>query len=743
MAEVARSKTVAYWCDQIAIYEREFSKWQERSKKIVKRYKDERNQTENTVARFNILWSNVQTLAPALYAKNPIPNVDRRFEDDDKVGTTAARVLERSVTYFVDNDLFGNVMTQAVLDRLLPGRGTAWVRYVPRFENGVDQEAQVTDDTDTETQEDVLYSEDVVIDYVHWMDFGHTWGRTWEEVDAVWRKVYLTRSQLKKRFKNGADVPLDKEIKDDTDSTKSIAVKACIYEIWDKTNRKVYWISKSMEDPLDERDDPLGLKDFFPCPKPIYATMANDNLIPSPDYTQYQDQANELDNLTGRINSITKSLKVVGVYDKSAEGLSRILSEGLQNTMVPVEQWAIFGEKGGLKGAVDWFPMEMVSNVLIALYEAREKVKQDLYEITGISDIIRGATNPNETLGAQKLKGQFATLRLDNMQKDVARFSRDLVRIMAEIIAEHFSIETIKQISGIKLMTMQEKQMAMMELQQPGPDGQPKQPPEELQELLEAPTWEEVDKLLRDDTLRCFRISIETDSTIKADQDAEKAQRVELIGAVGGFLQQATMLPPQLQPLAAELLMFGVRGFKISREIETTFDIAMKKIKQASEAPPEADPAIEADKMKMQVEGQKLQLEKQSSDQNIEIEKEKLQMERQKMAIDVAMKTKEIDLELERVNADKYKSRMDAKSKVTPDVAMSDPDMNDGEVTPMTQAFAKMMEMIAQGFQQMSQLQASGDKAIIQAVMQPRITEVVRGPDGRIVSGVSSVGTVQ
>lgn len=750
MAE-KRSKTQSFWCDQISIYEKEFSKWEGRSKKIVKRYKDERTDPDNTKAQFNILWSNVQTLQPALYAKNPIPNVDRRFEDNDKVGTTAARVLERSVTYFIDSDIFSAVMSQCVLDRLLPGRGLAWVRYKFTDEAG---QAEVTDDTQSDIPEN--YTEDVVVDYVHWLDFGHTWARTWEEVRGVWRKVYMTRAELVKRFKNGKDVPLDKEEKNNED--KVGVRKACVYEIWDKVEKKAIWINKTMGAPLDERPDPLQLKDFFPCAKPLYATLANDNLIPSPDYAQYQDQAIELDVLTARIESITKSLKVAGVYDAAAEGVQRILTEGIENTMIPVEQWAVFGEKGGLSGVMDFLPLKDIVECLISLYEAREKVKQDLYEISGISDIIRGATDPNETATAQQLKGQFATLRLDNMQKDVARFSRDLIRIMVEIIAEHFSIETIKQISAIKLLTEEEKQQLMMVSQQPGPpgpDGQPTPPkplPEEQQELLEQPTWEEVEQLIRNDTLRCFRISIETDSTIKQDQEAEKNSRIELIGAVGGFLQQAVLLPPQLQPLAAELLRFGVKGFRVSREIEAAFDLAIKKINEAAEAPPQPDPEQmkaqaenERSKAEMQLEGEKLKMEQQKMAIDVEAKKAEFALKAQEMAQKGKEHNASVGLELEKIGAGKIKDRLDAKTKVTPDVAMSDPDMNEGEVTPMTQQFTQMMQSIAQGFQQLAMLQAKGDQAIMQAISQPRQTTAIRGKDGKIEGAISTVAghTVQ
>lgn len=746
---VVQNKLVTFWCEQISIYEKSAQAWEGGSKKIVKRYKDERKDTQVEAARFNILWSNVQTLLPALYAKNPIPNIDRRFEDDDKVGTTAARVLERATTYYIDNDLFSNVMVQCVLDRLLPGRGVSWVRYVPQFDEGG---AEVTDDvTKGSGAEKVpdLYTEDVVVDYVHWQDFGHTWARTWEEVRAVWRIVYMSREEMKKRgFKDWKTIPLEKE-SEDTEEKRG-ETKAKIYEIWDKVKSEVIWLHKGVEGEQDRRPDPLGLKDFFPCPKPIYATLANDTLIPTPDYRQYESQAKELDDITARIASIQKSLKVIGVYDASAEGLSRLLTEGNDNTMVPVEQWAIFGEKGGLKGAVDYFPMEMVATVLLQLYEVRNTVKQDLYEISGISDIIRGATNPNETLGAQELKGKFASLRLDSMQKDVARFSRDLVRMTAEIIAEHFDIETIKQISGIKLLTQPEKMQLQAQTAVPGPDGQPTPVPDEIQELLDSPTWEEVEQLLRDDTLRCFRISIETDSTIKQDQEAEKAARVELIGQVGMFLQQAAALPKELQPLAAELLQFGVKGFKISRELETTFDVTLKKIRKQAEMPSPPDPEqakiqmeAEQHKAQMQFDQQKLQADAQSQQQQQQLDREKMVQEKYLADQNFVLERERMAQEGKKVDNDKLAMRLDAKTKVAPELAMSDPDMNDMEITPLAKmiqdSMSQIAQMMMQGLQQIAQQQQMADQAILAAVTAPKKTEVIRGPDGRIQGGVSVI----
>lgn len=622
------SSTVAFWIGQIDTYEQKFQPWEKRSKEIIDRYRDERKNTKGR-AKFNILWSNVQTLSPALYARPPKVNIDRRFQDNDDLGRYSALVLERASSYFVGQDMFDDVMKQSVLDRLLSGRGTTWIRYVPTFK----AVEQVTDDM-SEDQE--LMYEDVVPDYVHWCDFGHTWARTWQEVRGVWRRVFLSRAELVKRFGEeiGNKIPLDARVKTEDGKETDIGNKAVVYEIWDRVKKKALWVHRDMPEVLDEKDDPLKLKDFFPCPKPLYSTLTNDSLVPVPDYILYQDQARELDTLTGRIESITKALKVAGVYAADAQGLDRLLSEGTENKLIPVDQWAAFAEKGGLAGVFSLMPMNEIVQTLVALYEARDKVKQDLYEITGISDVIRGATKANETATAQQLKGQYASLRLDNMQKDVSRFSRDMVRIITEIIAEHFSIETIKQISGIKLLTEAEKQQLQIAAQ----SGQPL--PEELTELLDLPTWEQIEQIIRDDAARCFRIDIETDSTIKTDQEAEKAARTEFLNAAGTFIQQMVQVPnPELQPLLMEMLMFGVRGFKVSRELETTFDSVIDKMKKAAEnpAPPQPDPAIEAEARKAEMEGSKIKNDSQIKmldiQSNVQIEQQKNELEKMKLQL--------------------------------------------------------------------------------------------------------------
>lgn len=656
---------VARWVAEVTLYDRETRTWYERGKRILRRYKDERSPIggDDGRTRYNVLWSNTQTLQPALYARNPKPDIQRRFKDADPVGRVTSDILERSASYFCDTDGFGSGMRNCVLDFLLPGRGTTWLRYVPHMKPAVEvtddvtegDSAQESDGPQTEVPE-VIDHEEVCTDYVHPEDFGHNICRTWEETYCIWRKVYLTRDELIKRFgdEKGKLPPLDYTPTSLNDTKLDSGIgKATIYELWDKTRRVAVWFHKTVPETLDLREDPLRLEDFWPIPRPIFANLTNDSLIPTPFYVEYQDQARELDNLTARIGSLTKSIKVAGAYDASVQALGRILSEGVDNTMIPVESWAMFAEKGGIQGAMSFLPLKEIAEALIQLYQAREQVKKDLHEISGIPDIVRGDSNPNETLGAQEIKTSFATNRISDQQREIQRFARENIRIMVNIICEHFQIETIKKISGVRLFTAQEKQQIQQYQQimvqqpppQPGAPPQPMltQPPpvlsglsqDQIETMMNDPTWEEVEALIRDQAMRGFRIDIETDSTIKADQEQDKAARVEFLKAVGTFLgeaQQVGASQPEMVPVLGQMLMFGVRGFPIGKELEGALNTAIQKLeKQAQNPQPKQDPEMAKVQADSQAAAAKLQAETQLQQAKMQGE---MQLAQQKAQID-------------------------------------------------------------------------------------------------------------
>lgn len=643
----------------IGDYEKWAKDWLDRSKKIIARYRDDRNEQisdERRARKFNVFWSNVQTLMPAVYAQKPRPQVERRFKDRDPVARVASETLERCVAFTTDGEAFDTVVRQCRDDYLLIGRGMAWVRYVPHFQpmapEGMETPEQEVAEDGTQISGTVeneaaeaqrLIFEEVCFDYVAWRDFGHTPARIWEEVRQVWRKVQMTREDLVERFGeevgNAVNLDARPEVGDEKDTTSKLRdqlySRANVYEIWDKSRGKVFWLCKGYKDALlGEADDPLGLRDFFPCPRPLYATLTTDTLIPVPDYALYQDQAKELDELSERLFLLIKACKANGVYAGTEDSsIGRLMSEGTDNTLIPVDQWAAFADKGGIKGLIDFLPLDTIIKAIAELTGRFQAVKQEVYEITGIADIVRGYSQASETATAQQIKGRFATLRLQDRQKAVAQFARDLMALAGEIIAEHFNPQTIALMSGIQ-----------------------EQPQDDQQLFPQAVA------LLRQDAMRRFRIDIETDSTIAADEQADKQAAVELMQAIGTGLRDGLPLAaqaPEILPLLEQGMLFTIRRFKGGRTfeaaVEQSFERLLQRAQQAQQQPPQPDPDVEKAKAELALKQQEAQLAAQLEQQKAEAQialktrehEQSMQMQRERAELDMTIAREKASLDLD------------------------------------------------------------------------------------------------
>jgi hypothetical protein len=748
------------WYKVIMGYERSYKRWEARVDRIVKKYKDDSRYDRNPNARFNILWSNVQTIQPAIFARLPRPDVSRRFRDNDPIGRVASMMLERALEFEIEHyGDYKSAMNNAVLDRLLGGRGVAWVRYEPHFVGEMANEFDdmpedgfsVTEDADEAETFEAMEIEDperieyecAPVDYVHWKDFGHTIARTWEEVTAVWRRVYMSRPALVERFgeEMGYKIPLDTKPDDLKQSYKSDdgVYEAVIYEIWDKETGKVLWISKSLGKIVDERDDPLGLENFWPCPKPLYATLTTDSLEPIPDFTIYQDQARELDVLCDRIDGLINALKVRGVYDASASELQRLFSEGENNTMIPVNNWMAFAEKQGMKGAIDLVDLTPFASALMSCYQAMEQVKGQIYELMGIADIQRGQTDPSETLGAQIIKSNNAAGRLKTQQHAVVDFATSLLSIKAQIICNHFTDDTLVKISGAMQLSDTDKQL--------------------IPQAIE---------LLRNEASKNFRIEVTSDSMIYQDEQQEKQDRMQFLAAVGGFFQSAVPLvqsQPELAPMAIEMLKFGVTAFKAGKQLEGIIDETADKLrqqaKQAEGQPKPPSPEQQKMQMTMQIEQAKMQTDQQKMQAQAQLEQAKLQgqmqLEKAKQEYQAQENQLKFQLEEQRNQMDREMEMKVAQMKMMTErntqvllahinngakieVARIGSDESDGAMAYMTeQDMAKSMES---PMQPIADAIGSGNMQMAQAIsalvdtinaQHNRPKTVVRGQDGKII----------
>ena len=634
---------VELYLNAVTQYDKEFSKWMNRSDKILRRYRDER-QTNSTQSRYNMLWANVNTLKSATFSRMPKADVSRRFKDNDPVGRVASLILERAMDFEITH--YGDLkhcLEASVYDRFLGGRGSAWVRYEPKIESqdyGVSEQNE-----ESEESAEYLDSEAAPVDYVHWKDFGHEPARTWDEVNKVWRKVYMTRKALVDRFGEelGNKVPLDSSPDEQKyKDSDGIGKKGLIIELWDRETKKVMWISKSLNEILDERDDPLQLEEFFPCPKPLYATITNETLVPIPDFTLYQDQANALDVLATRISGLIDALKVRGVYDASEPTLQRLFTEGENNTLIPVKNWPAFSEKQGLRGAIDIVDITPIAMALKNAYEAMSQLKQEIYDITGISDIIRGQSNIIETATSAQIKSQFASLRLKEYQDGVAFYASNILKIKAQIICQHFQPETLVKIGGVNQLSPEDQQL--------------------IPQAIE---------MLKSNPMRTFRIEVATDSMLYQDEQREKEDRVAFLGAVGTYLERATQaaqaMPPEATPLLMDLLKFGVTGYRVGRVVEGEFDNVVDAIKEQAKQPKQPKPDPEMMKIQMEAQARQAELENQTQmkAQEIQLEAQKQQSQAENDMRERQHKA-ELDqaLEKQRLEFDAWKSKLENETKI-------------------------------------------------------------------------------
>lgn len=698
------ARLAKYW-REISAYNSTASDWKEQSEKIVKLYLDQ-IKTAGSPRRFALLWSNTETLKPAIYGKTPTVLCSRRYKDPDPVGRIAAELLERATNTTFDLYNVDEVFRMVRDDRLLTARGQAWVRYEASFESvNTPADEPETDDAATENEPDDapdeadtydrVSGEKVCVDYVSWPDFGHNVTGTWKDVWLVWRKVYKTKEEVEERFDKGEDKVSDKLTyqaqTNDDGKGESAEKQACIYELWDSKAKQTIFISRDYNKIIEEGDPPLKFRDFFPCPEPCYGSKTGKSLIPTPDYRYYQDQANEIDDLTDKIANLTEYLIVRAFVPAgpSADGSDavRIMIETLQGAIttnksvfVPVESWAGFTDKGGAGKLIDWLPLDMVMIALKGAVETRNQLIQDVYQITGIADILRGETDPNETLGAQELKAQTGTRRIKNAKDDLARFCCDIAQLVAEVIADQFQPQTIAEMTGFKYQppmlppqmvgqAMPPAQMLPGSPQMPwqGPGQAPQMPPQtqpgaplaaqdpSVGGQGQSPSGQTFDdavmKLLRNDKMRGFLIDIETDSTIQPDEDAEKQRRTEFLTAVGGFIQQAAeplQLMPALTPMISEMLLFMVRGFRAGRNLEEVIEKSLQQLGQQltqAQQNPKPDPKMQIEQVKaqaiqaktqaaMQVNQQKVQGQMALNQQDIQIKQQELVMKQQELAME-------------------------------------------------------------------------------------------------------------
>ena len=559
--ETQESITPNFFIKQIKHYEDSFSSWEQNAEKIERRYKnqgDRQGEGQYNTTRFNVFNSNVNIILSAMVSSEPQPSSQRKFKDNNFIGKTAAIVMERVLSNIMERENHFELTSQVGLDSLLGGRGGLWVY----FNAQVDEAGNI-----------VPFTEECVTDYVHYKDFGHSVLKTWKEVQGrgfIFRKVTFSKEQMRSKFGEELFAKLKKPSEDEDqsysaatdDEEKPYKEGYDVYEVWDAVTKTRYHLTKSLTDEfLKVSENPYQLEGFFPAPKPVYSQLLNNSLIPIPDLWQYVSLLKQIDSLQERIDDLQKDLRLFGIYADGFEGLANLLTDAHNKKMIPVKVSSLTGEQK-VENLVSFFPVEKVAQVLVGLYDSRDRIKQSADEIAGITDLQRGLlTDTNETLGQSRIRAQNSGRRIDRRILFLEYHIREIFRIKAQIVARLFSPITIRMLSGFdnlrEIQAIQDK-------------------------AKKNEIFEQVIQLFRSD-FQNFIIDIETDSLRQRDETQKKQEVNEFISSLGGFLSQAVPLI-QASPAAADIIletmMMGVRSHNVSRSIEQKFEEAVDRIKQ-------------------------------------------------------------------------------------------------------------------------------------------------------------------
>lgn len=691
---------VKRWMMEIDLASSDEAEWRKDAMEAIQRF---RGKSTNRMKDFNVLYANTEIMAGALLDETPRPTVRPRYSTSDERSKTAATILERSLNHQVEEcNLYDTELPELVEDYLLAGRCVPRVRYLPITAPQTD--ADGVDMIDPETNEPMveLVGQNVAIEGVQWEDFRHGPGRRWKEVPWIAYRHKVTKDEAKEQFPEAAEEIEKAQFgwepdlsaggsqkgKDGTpDVIPEIMKRIVIWEIWCKREREVIWVCETVKDkPLDVEPDPMNLRNFYPTPRPAVAIKDPDQLTPTTLFSQYKTQADQVRELQQRIDRLTKSLKAVGIYDSTISEMKNLM-EARDGQLVPTQASGALAERGGLTSAVWFMPIREIADVLSSLYSARAEAIREIYEITGISDILRGASNPNETLGAQQIKAAVGGQRFGRHKAEVQRIVRDCVQIMAEIISEKFDPNILARMTDTQVEDVQA-----------------------------------VQELLRDDITRSFMVDVETEATTAEEMARDKGAISELVSAIVDLL---TNLGPAVvqgsipAEFVTKIIAAATHKFRLGREVDDALDSLEEHLKNKLESG-EAAQGVPEEEVRQMVEQAMEQGKEEGKNQSqIEIatikadtdlklaalkrdsdvltavltakqremeakERERGQIERHRETLDqeavihddnVSLRREEIDIQREKVEIDAKKVSMsDKRTAASDDGATSDDD---------------------------------------------------------------------
>lgn len=619
--------SAALWLGRLGKEKKAHQKFRDRAKVAMEAAQTRQGDTDERGKRGDpIWWSNSKITIGAVFSRQPKPDVRRRVTDS-RSDKNLALAVERCITYNQDTTSFADHSNRAVWEFLVAGLGQT--RVYMKMEMGERPAINPVDGTQvmnadgTPLMEKFIASRELGLDYTPWDLFFWEPCKDWDACGWIGFGRWMSKREIEEEF----DVEMSREGAGgwDTKGSNDNANKKpdkdkytplmLVVEFHDKRTREIVTVCEGYPEVLQREPDQLKLKGFFPCPRPMMLNLQSGELTPCPEYFYIQAKCEEIDRLTERVRGLIKGIKDVGFYDASFIELAELMEQS-DGARIPVNNLLQKLQSVSLDRVIVTEDIRSKVETLVQLVGELARSRASLFELTGISDIVRGASKASETYGAQEIKERWANVRLFEKMREISYHFRDVFRIMGELISEHFSPEQLSAQSGIEIT------------------------PEMMQTL-------------QSDLSRCYAIDIEADSTIAQDEQQDKTERNEFLAAVTNSL--GTLSPMVQQGFLSadvmnQLLLFTVRTYKHGRMLEETFEKLPDTMKQLQDLQGQVQQGQQAQE---QSAAQLQQMQSMAAQQAQEAQKamEQLQQEAERVIADQAAQLEQLTKQNEALQA--------------------------------------------------------------------------------------------
>jgi hypothetical protein len=616
LRDAKRSAEDEFWCDVKPAY-REY-------------YKDVEDLTEteamknSTVKRFPIFWSSIQTVAPAYYSQTPKTIAKVRFDIEDDVARTGAKITERLSEYLLDLGPFDDVMKASVLDFLVADRACTRVILEEReaevevktpiqiqYDAAEEPHAYLQDGTEVfgiealpDEQGGFYYiskgkevRRHIVPVAVPYDEILHTpQAKSQDEITEVAFKFSLPEDDAREMFPEAQNLPLKSagtDDKEDKDKVKSTATKYLEgWEIWCLTTKKVYWVCEDYkEGVLRSEDDPYNLRNFFPCTKFFIGTKRRKSMYGRPAYIQLRGLINQIHETSERLRKLINAARRRALADGTVKDLMQLIQSD-ENEFIFVPNLNQIIEKGGLGNLIQYLPMAELNEAISQMAQLIDRFKQEFFELYGVPDVVRGSSDPMETLGAQQIKTQSLGLRFSYPIGQVGELARDTIELMIDLSLNAYTDDELAQKIGVQ-------HMAEADVERYGQSIQ----------------------FLRSDEERVVRVDIETDSTSRLTETIDQQNRNVAVQTVMGGLQQVASMAqhsPQFIPVALKTILMSLSSMRAGKDFEDEVKAAVDALMESQSQPQQPPPDYEG--MKLQLKQQELAMKQQKQAHEIQLQ---------------------------------------------------------------------------------------------------------------------------